>query len=97
MTYGLLPYFPESIHKPISELPETQYLFESFGLSGSLDETERIIEALGLGDDFSSIEQISESLGLGDAPTITEFLVRVAETLGLDDAWILYNDAFVWG
>lgn len=93
--YGLLPYFPESIHKPISEIPETNYLFESLGISSSLDETERIIEALGLGDDLNSIESISETLGLSDSVTVKEFLVRVAETLGLDDTWVVYATEYI--
>jgi len=85
--YGLLPYFPESIHKPISEIPETQYLFEALGLSGTLDEIERITEALGLGDDLDYIDivQIIESLGLGDTDTIAEMLIALTESLGLGD------------
>ena len=35
--YGLLPYFPESIHKEIPEIAEVEYIFENLGM-GDLTE-----------------------------------------------------------
>jgi hypothetical protein len=85
--YGVLPYFPESLHIPIAEQPELDYLFETLGLGAVLDETERIFETLGLGETTTGevIIRLFESLGLGDAILVTETLAQLFETLGLDD------------
>jgi hypothetical protein len=34
--YGVLPYFPESIHIPIGEIAEVEYLFEDMGFNDAL-------------------------------------------------------------
>ena len=85
--YGNLPYFPESIHQPVSELPELHYLFESLGLGDSLEEIIQVIETLGLGDTKTGevIINIFETIGLNDV-TIAQTTEYLIEVLGLGDS-----------
>jgi len=44
--YGVLPYFPESIHIPIGEIAEVEYLFENLGLNDALSSIDFITTLL---------------------------------------------------
>jgi hypothetical protein len=62
-----------------NKLLEFETLFETIGLTQGLDETEQLIE----------------SLGLGDTTTIVEFLLALAESLGLGDDVIVEATEYI--